>query len=95
MKALALLSIIAIIESGLGVSVFHLMLIFTAFVGIILTAVDVRISALMVFFLVAIQFAIVYAQGQDHTLHLLALLVSLVFLAVSLFSGLKQKVSIV
>lgn len=84
--------LIFLITSSLGIGIEHLFLFLTAMFCIVLAALDLRLSALIFFFLTAIQFAIFYNLNMNYMLHLAATLIALILMSISLLISQKYKV---
>ncbi|MEM5830527.1 MAG: hypothetical protein QXL82_03405 [Candidatus Aenigmatarchaeota archaeon] len=89
-----MIDIITLITTTLGITIEHLFLFLTAMFCIVLAAIDLRLSALIFFFLTAIQFAIFYNLKMNYTLHLAAVFISIIVMALSLLISQKYKVFI-
>lgn len=87
-----MMDIITLTTSSLGIEIEHLFLFLTAMFSIVLSAIDLRLSALTFFFLTSIQFAIFYTLNMNYTLHLASMLIGLIFMALSLLISQKYKV---
>ena len=89
------MTVIELISAAfLGMGIEKILLLFTFGLGVVLSAIDLRISMVIVFVLLAAQLGLFYKLGYDVTLTATALLVALIIMSLSIFL-IKQKETII
>lgn len=71
--------------ANLGVTTDQLIMILTFMASLIFMAKDLRLGMMLLFFLNSIEFLLFYGSGYDVTLISIAVLISLVLMAMTLF----------
>jgi len=87
--------LISLITSTLGVGIIELMLLFVWGLAIILSAVDLRVSAILTFVLSGAITIYAYYTNANMYLPLISLVASLIFLSLSFLVSLKNKVQFI
>lgn len=85
-------ALISLIESSLGINISGLFLVYGLAFSIILLVLDIRLSAMFLFLFSAISLIVAYNLQYDYTINIIILLISLIYLALSLFASEKYKV---
>jgi hypothetical protein len=87
--------LISLITSTLGIGIIGLMLIFIWGLAIILSAVDLRVSAILTFVLSGALTIYAYYNNMDMYMPIISLVASLIFLSLSFLATLKYKVQFI
>jgi len=87
--------LISLITSTLGVGIIELMLIFIWGLAIILSAVDLRVSAILTFVLSGALTIYAYYSNINMYMPIISLVASLIFLSLSFLVSLKNKVQFI
>ena len=87
--------LISLITSTLGVGITELMLIFIWGLAIILSAVDLRVSAVLTFVLSGALTIYAYYNNTEMYMPIISLVASLIFLSLSFLTTLKYKVQFI
>ena len=94
--------LIALIESSLGFGIFYIFLMFIWLIGLITSAVDLRLSALLTFSLNALAIIFIYSGLQAGTVNegeiywsIASLISSIIYLSFSYAVALKSKATMI
>jgi hypothetical protein len=87
--------LISLITSTLGIGLIELILIFVWGLAIILSAVDLRVSAVLTFVLSGALTITAYYNNTEMYLPIISLVASLIFLSLSFLITLKHKVQVI
>jgi len=90
-----LLELLLAMVNTLGISLDAFFLIFCWLLFVVISAIDIRISALLNVVFNAIVFVVIYYIGYDYSLVLMSLFASITILAISFLISLRAKQQII
>jgi len=89
------MKVLDLLLANMGITLEQYLLLATALGSLMFMAKDLRLGCLILFFMVGIEFLVLYASGRNYHYHLLVLLLCVVLLTVNLLISYSKKTNMV